>query len=150
MSSATSNWLTDNTHPSHDWQKDDDVISCDLCGVRTYNTAAADPCSTTKPSLPVPTTYFDEKIGGLETRLTELVKRGEARADQVQTLRDIADYANAILMEAQKWTNVLLNEGLSPSSGYVPHKAFKAKFAGAMFCTTCGRDRLAHETGGTK
>lgn len=36
--------LTDNTHPSHDWHPDDDVIACDLCGCRTYNDEAKQPC----------------------------------------------------------------------------------------------------------
>ena len=36
--------LTDNTHPSHDWHPDDDIIACDLCGCRTYNAEAKRPC----------------------------------------------------------------------------------------------------------
>ncbi len=40
--------LTDNTHPSHDFHPDDDVIACDVCGCRTYNGEANQPCQGTK------------------------------------------------------------------------------------------------------
>ena len=36
--------LTENTHPSHDWHPNDDIISCVLCGCRTYNDEAKQPC----------------------------------------------------------------------------------------------------------
>ncbi len=36
--------LTANTHPSHDFHPDDDVIACDVCGCRTYNDEAKQPC----------------------------------------------------------------------------------------------------------
>ncbi len=45
MNPIQSRWLTDNTHPSHDWHPDDDIMACDMCGVRTYNDEAALPCS---------------------------------------------------------------------------------------------------------
>lgn len=76
------------THPSHDWHPDDDVVSCDGCGCRTYNAIAKVQCAAAS---------------------TEIV-------DWV-TDRFVC--------------------------------SFKGAFAGAMFCTTCGRDQLAHQ-GGTK
>lgn len=36
--------LIDRAHPSHDFQPDDDVIACDVCGCRTYNHEAKQPC----------------------------------------------------------------------------------------------------------
>ncbi len=36
--------LTENTHPSHDFHPDDDVIACDVCGCRTYSDEAKHPC----------------------------------------------------------------------------------------------------------
>lgn len=29
---------------AHDWQADDDVLSCDWCGVRSYSKEAEKPC----------------------------------------------------------------------------------------------------------
>lgn len=40
-------WLTENTHPTHDWHPDDDIIVCDVCGCRTYNDEAKQPCKGT-------------------------------------------------------------------------------------------------------
>ena len=36
--------LPANTHPSHDWHPNDDITSCVLCGCRTYNDEAKQPC----------------------------------------------------------------------------------------------------------
>lgn len=44
MNATQQRWLTENTHPSHDFHPDDDVIACDLCGCRTYNDEAKQPC----------------------------------------------------------------------------------------------------------
>ncbi len=34
-------------HPSHDWHPNDDITSCVLCGCRTYNDEAKQPCKGT-------------------------------------------------------------------------------------------------------
>ena len=36
--------LTANTHPTHRWMPEDDVLCCDYCGVRTYHRDARLPC----------------------------------------------------------------------------------------------------------
>ncbi len=37
--------LIGNPHWTHDWHPDDDIIACDMCGVRIYNNEAALPCT---------------------------------------------------------------------------------------------------------
>lgn len=105
----TTNWITDNTHPSHDWHADDDVMACDRCGLRTYNAKAKDPCAERKPTA-VPTVYFDEKIGKLNRLYADLESQGENSMDQTETLRLIDDLARVIRMEAQQWLTVLGRE----------------------------------------
>ena len=39
--------LTANTHPTHRWLPEDDVLSCDNCGVRTYHKDARVLCQGT-------------------------------------------------------------------------------------------------------
>ena len=39
--------LTANTHPTHRWMPEDDVLSCDNCGVRTYHKDARVLCQGT-------------------------------------------------------------------------------------------------------
>ena len=39
--------LTANTHPTHRWMPEDDVLSCDHCGVRTYHRDARVLCPAT-------------------------------------------------------------------------------------------------------
>jgi len=101
--------LTGNTHPSHDWHPDDDVIACDRCAVRTYSPAAKEPCVGYKPaiSIGVPTIYLDEKIGKLNRMYDDLEAQGKAGMDQQLTLRLIDDLARVIRQEAQKWAAVL-------------------------------------------
>ena len=47
--------LTANTHPTHRWMPEDDVLSCDNCGVRTYHKDARVLCPATVNGLVYPT-----------------------------------------------------------------------------------------------
>ena len=52
---------------------------------------------------PIPIWYLDEKIGHLNSQYQRLVLQGEHGVDQLDTLREIEDYARVIRLEAQKW-----------------------------------------------